>query len=121
MDENSAGPSAGQNTENPTRDAATPEMAELEADIARTREDLADTVDQLTAKLDVKTRVRNRAIEAKDVAALQARSARRQLVDSDGKPRPAALGVAGAVLAVIAAVILVKPWQRAAGRRSRRR
>ena len=60
-------------------------MAELEADIARTREDLADTVDQLTAKLDVKTRIRNRAAEAKDAATVQVRAARQQLVDVDGK------------------------------------
>jgi hypothetical protein len=121
MDENTAGPSAGPETENPSAVTATPEMAELEADIARTREDLADTVDQLTAKLDVKTRIRSRAIEAKDVATLQARSARQQLVDVDGRPKPAALGVASGVLAAIAAVVLVKLWQRPARRRGRRR
>jgi hypothetical protein len=121
MDENTAGPSAGQSTENLTGVPETPEMAELEADIARTREELADTVDQLTAKLDVKTRFRNSALEAKDVATLQAQSARQQLLDSNGHPRPAALGVAGGVLAAIAAVILVKLWQRPPRRSSRRR
>ena len=121
MDENTAGPSAGPDTENPTAVTATPEMAELEADIARTREDLADTVDQLTAKLDVKARVRSRDIEAKNVAALQARAALQQLVDSDGRPRPGAIGVAGGVLAAVAAVVLVKLWQRPARRRGRRR
>ena len=104
-----------QNTENPTGARAAPDIAELEADIARTREDLADTVDRLTAKLDAKTRIRNRAIEAKDTANLQARSARHRLVDSDGKASPVALDVAGGVLAAIAAVILVKLWRRRAG------
>jgi uncharacterized protein DUF3618 len=126
MNENTAGPLAGQHTDLPSEAAATPEMAELEAEIARTREDLTDTVDQLTAKLDVKTRIRDRAIEAKDVATVQVRSARQRLVGVDGRLRPAALGVGG-VLAAIAAVVLVKLWQRPAkrpssrSRRSRRR
>jgi hypothetical protein len=121
MNENTAGPSAGSNTENAAEATAAPELAELEADIARTREDLADTVDQLTAKLDVKTRVRNRAAEAKDAATVQVRSARRHLIDLDGKPRPTALGAGGGVLAAIVAVILVKLWQRPPRRPSRRR
>jgi hypothetical protein len=120
MNEKTAGPSAGPNTENAAEATATPEMAELEADIARTREDLADTVDQLTAKLDVKTRIRNRATEAKDAATAQVQAARRQLVDVDGKPRPTTLGVGGGVLAAIAAVVLVKLWQRPAKRSIRR-
>ena len=75
-------------------------MAELEADIARTREELAHTVDQLTAKLDVKTRVRNRATETKDVAAVR-RSPRAEHLARrvDGKPTPAALSIGGGVLA----------------------
>jgi hypothetical protein len=126
MNENTAGPLAGHHTEIPSETAATPEMADLEAEIARTREDLASTVDQLTAKLDVKTRIRARAIEAKDVATVRVRSARQRLVGVDGRLRPAALGVGG-VLAAIAAVVLVKLWQRPAkrpssrSRRSRRR
>jgi hypothetical protein len=115
---------AGEGSQGPADTVATPEMAELEADIARTRQELADTVDQLTAKLDVKTRVRNRAIEAKDAATVQVQSARQRLVDTDGKPRPAAFGIGGGVVAAIAAVVLVKLWQRPARprrRRSRRR
>jgi|1186.fasta_scaffold00412_7 hypothetical protein len=120
MDENTAGPAADRNAENVAGPAATPEMAELEADIARTRAELAATVDQLTAKLDVKTRVRHRVTEAKDAATVQVQSARRRLVGSDGKPRPSVLGVGGGVLAAVAAVVLVKLWQRPARRRRRR-
>jgi hypothetical protein len=120
MNENTAGPSAGPNTDNAAEATATPEMAELEADIARTREDLADTVDQLTAKLDVKTRIRNRAAEAKDAATMQVQAARQRLVDVDGKPLPTTLGVGGGVLAAIVAVVLVKLWQRSARRPVRR-
>jgi hypothetical protein len=121
MNENSAGLSAEMKTEAPDDATGTPEMAELEADIARTREELADTVDQLTAKFDVKTRMRNRAIEAKDAATVQLQSARQQLIGVDGKPRPRAVGIGGGVLAAVAAVLLVKLWQRPRGRTSRRR
>ena len=96
-------------------------MAELEADIARTREDLADTVDQLTAKLHVKTRVRNRMAQAKDAATMRVQVARQQLVDVDGKPKPTTLGVGGGLLAAAAAVVLVKLWRRPARRPLRRR
>lgn len=112
MNEKTAESSADPNTEAPTDAMVTPEMAELEADIVRTREDLADTVDQLTAKLDVKSRIRGRAAETKDAAAVQLHSARRQLVDDDGRPRPAALRVGGGVLAAVVAVLLVKLWYR---------
>jgi len=123
MNENNADPNApaGESSPSPADTDGTPEMAELEADIARTRQELADTVDQLTAKLDVKTRVRNRAVEAKDAASVQVQSARQRLVDTDGKPRPAAFGIGGGVFAAIAAVVLVKLWQRPARRPRRRR
>ena len=120
MNENTAGSSASESIEIPDRVTATPETPELEADIARTREDLADTVDQLTAKLDVKTRIRNRAAEAKDAATMHVQAARKQLVDVDGKTRPTTLGVGGGVVAAIAAVVLVKLWQRPAKRPIRR-
>jgi hypothetical protein len=112
---------AGSNTENAAEATATPEVAELEADIARTREELADTVDQLTAKLDVKTRIRNRAAEAKDAATMKVQEARQQLVDVDGKAKPATLGVGGGVIAAIAAVVLVRLWRRPSRRRGWRR
>jgi len=38
----------------------TTRTSEIEADIARTREDLADTVDELAARLNVKKRVQDR-------------------------------------------------------------
>ena len=56
----------------------------------------------------MKTRVRNRVTEVKDAATVQVQSARQHLVGVDGKPRPAALGVGGGVLAAIAAVVLVR-------------
>ena len=68
----------------------TPEVAALQADIERTRAQLAATVDQLAAKLDVKARLR---------------------------PTPAALGVAGAVVGV---TVLLVWWRRRSSGRGRR-
>ncbi len=71
---------------------STPE--EIEADIARQRERLADTVNDLQAKLDVKTRTKEKAAELKGRA-----------TTPDGRPTPQAVG--GAALAVLAVVGLV--------------
>ena len=53
----------------------TPEQ--IEADIARQREQLADTVNQLQAKVDVKARAQDKAAELKERA-----------TTASGKPRP---------------------------------
>ncbi|ABL80456.1 MULTISPECIES: DUF3618 domain-containing protein [unclassified Nocardioides] len=70
----------------------------LEADIARQREDLATTVDQLHAKLDVKARAQDKAHELKDRA-----------TTADGRPRPDL--TAAAVAAVVLAAGLLA-WRR---------
>jgi hypothetical protein len=67
----------------------TPEQ--IEAEIEAQREQLADTVDQLTAKLDVKSQA-------------QARVA----TTEDGRPRPEVLAAAGSLVAM--AIVLV--WWR---------
>lgn len=77
-----------------------PRVEALQADIERTREALADTVDQLQAKLDVKARASASAHEL-------AGRAKDRVVDPQGNPRPAALGAGGAVLAGVAVVALV--------------
>ncbi len=73
-------------------DPRTPEQ--IEADIAHQREQLADTVDQLAAKLDVKAQARARVHTLQD----------RATTDS-GSPRPEVLAAAGSLLAM--AVVLV--------------
>lgn len=66
----------------------------IRADIERTREELAETVDALHAKLDVKTQAKARLARAKD-----------QATTDTGKPRPELVsGAAGAVL-VLAGLI----------------
>jgi uncharacterized coiled-coil protein SlyX len=71
--------------------------AELEAQIAAQRDQLAETVDQLTHKLDVKARARERAALVADRA-----------TTPDGRPRPEL--VAAVAVAVVLTGILV--WGR---------
>jgi hypothetical protein len=72
--------------------SSTPE--EIEAEIAAQREQLAETVDELAARLDVKTRAGAKVAEIKDRATTE-----------EGKPRPEVLAAAGAVLALAVAAI----------------
>lgn len=72
--------------------------AEIEADIARQREALADTVDQLQAKLDVKARAQARAARLKD-----------QATTASGQPRPELLGAAAAVVLLTVGLLA---WRR---------
>lgn len=99
-----------------------PQVAALQDDIERTREQLAETVDQLQAKLDVKARASASAHDVKERATAGAHDvaekARAQVVDPQGNPRPAALGVAGAVAVGLVAVVVVRLWQRRQARRT---
>jgi hypothetical protein len=74
----------------------TPEQ--MEADIAAQREQLADTVDQLTAKLDVKAHAQATVTDIKH----------RATTDS-GRPAPQLLAAIGAVVVVTAALVW---WRR---------
>ena len=85
--------SADTNGSNPAQD---PDA--IREDIERTRADLADTVDALHAKVDVKHRAEVKAHELKDRA-----------TTSTGKPRPELVG--GVAAAVLLAVGLVW-WRR---------
>ena len=62
----------------------------IREDIERTREELAETVDALHAKLDVKTQAKERVARVKDRA-----------TTDTGRPRPEVVaGVVGAVLLI---------------------
>jgi len=74
---------------------ASPEV--IEAEIARQREQLAATVDELQHRLDVKTQAKEKVAEVKDRA-----------TTDTGKPRPE---LAIAVVAVVAVVGLAI-WRR---------
>ena len=64
---------------------SSPSAEQIEADIARTREELAHTVDELTARLDVKARVQERIRQTS----------------------PASQGVAVAALALLVVAVVV--------------
>ncbi|RYB89969.1 DUF3618 domain-containing protein [Nocardioides oleivorans] len=74
-------------------ESKTPE--ELEAEIALQREQLAGTVDDLAAKLDVKARAQHTISDLKDSATTDA-----------GKPRPEVLAAAGSLLAMAAVLVV---------------
>ena len=74
---------------------STPE--EIQADIERQRDHLAQTVDQLSHKLDVKAQTREKVADARD----------RATTDS-GKPRPEVLGAAAAVVVGLALLVWLK-------------
>ena len=89
-----------------------PGVEEIEAEIARTRDDLAATVDELTARLDVKTRVKESVQHTRDQAAARVRAVRDRATDEDGQPTPTALGIGGAAAAVVIAVVALSIWRR---------
>jgi Protein of unknown function (DUF3618) len=72
--------------------------AVIEADIVRQREELARTVDALSAKLDIKARAEHKAADVWDSA-----------TTDSGRPRPALVLAAGAA---VAAVALLVWWRR---------
>jgi MYXO-CTERM domain-containing protein len=73
----------------------TPEQ--IEADIERQREELAATVTQLHAKLDVKTRVKGKVTELQDRATTRS-----------GRPRPELIAAAVGVVVLLGVVV----WRR---------
>lgn len=78
-----------------------PDIGELRADIEQTREELAQTVDQLTAKLDVKHRVHERITEVQD-----------QMTGPDGRPTTQTWSIAGGAIAVVLTLVALKIWRR---------
>jgi MYXO-CTERM domain-containing protein len=74
---------------------STPE--EIQSDIERQREQLAQTVDQLGHKLDVKSQTKAKVDEV-----------RHRATTDDGKPRPEVLGVAAAVVLGIGLLIWLR-------------
>ncbi|MCW2776050.1 MAG: hypothetical protein JWN91_4376 [Nocardioides sp.] len=89
-----------------------PGIEEIETDIARTREELAATVDELSARLDVKTRVKESVQQTKDQAVDRIRTVRDQATDEDGRPTPTTLGIGGAVAATVVVVLALTLWRR---------
>jgi hypothetical protein len=74
---------------------STPEQ--IQADIERQREQLAQTVDELGHKLDVKAQAREKVADVKERA-----------TTDTGKPRPEVLGAAAAVLVGVGLLIWLR-------------
>jgi hypothetical protein len=69
----------------------------LAADIARQRDQLADTVDALQHKLDVKAQAKHKADEVRDRA-----------TTANGKPRPELVAAGVALAAVVVGLIVLR-------------
>lgn len=91
---------------------------EIEAELEATRHDLAETVDALTAKLDVKTRAQDKASSVKAQAEHQLHAAgekagqvvdrgRDAVTDDEGSVKPAVPAAAAAVVAAAVAGLVV--------------
>ena len=79
-------------------DPTTATTEELEARIEQQREQLADTVDQLTHKLDVKTQAKERVARVADRA-----------TTDEGRPRPELIAAATAAVLLVGVVVW---WRR---------
>lgn len=77
-------------------DTRTPEQIEAEIELQRAQ--LAGTVDELAAKLDVKSQARRKVAGLKDSA-----------TTDSGSPRPEVLGAAGSLVAMAVVLLL---WRR---------
>jgi ElaB/YqjD/DUF883 family membrane-anchored ribosome-binding protein len=85
-------------------DGTTPQSPDaLRADIERTRAELADTVDALTARLDVKSRAQARAEEL-------AHDARTRAEELAHDSRAQAIGVGAAILALATVALML--WRK---------
>jgi len=82
---------------------------QIKAEIDATREQLARTVDELSARLDVPARAKERALRTKDTA-----------VETYRESPPIVIGGALALVAVVVGVMIVRR-KRAASRMSRTR
>jgi chromosome segregation ATPase len=89
-----------------------PEIEEIEAQIAHTREELAGTVDELTARLDVKARAKDRIQQTREQTMARVQTLRASATDDEGRPTPTALGAGGVVAATVAVVLALVLWRR---------
>ncbi len=95
-------------SDQPTKAAST-EPGEVEADIARHREDLGETVDELVDRVNVKARAQHKAEETKQRVSAEVDRSKQRLQSGD----PAQIAAAAApVLVAVAALALYRMRQR---------
>jgi hypothetical protein len=84
----------------------TPE--EIQEDIEQQREQLAQTVDQLGHKLDVKAQSKAKVEDVKAQTQAKLAEAKEFSTTDDGKPRPEVIGAAAAVIVGVAMIIWLR-------------
>jgi Protein of unknown function (DUF3618) len=99
----------------PAKDAS---VEEIEADIAATRERLAESVDALADKVNVKARAQEKAEQTKEQAKEKLGEAKTKGQDLLGQAREASPPVQLALIAVPIAVIVLLIVRAVRGRRS---
>ena len=87
----------------------TDDLDRIQADIEATRQRLSDTVDELSARLDVQARAREKVYRARDTA-----------VESYRENPPLVIGAAVALVGVLVGVIILRR-KRATSKRDRGR
>ena len=85
---------------------STPE--EIQADIERQREHLAQTVDQLGHKLDVKAQTKAKVDDVRVQTMAKVAEVKDLSTTDEGKPRPEVLGAAAAVVVGVALLIWLR-------------
>lgn len=90
-------------------DGGTEDVEQLEHEVARTRAELGDTVEALSAKLDVRTRASRQVEAGRDKAKHAAVRARESVTDQHGRPLPAVwIGAGTALTAAIALAVFLR-------------
>ena len=84
----------------------TPE--EIQADIVRQREQLAETVDELGHKLDFKAHTRAKIDDLKTQSKAKVAAVKDRSTTDEGKPRPGLLGAAVAVVTGLALLLWLR-------------
>lgn len=111
-------PSSGPVGSSPSSDGGGTSAEEIQTHIEETRRELGETVDALSAKLDVKARAREKTQETKQRAVAQVDLAQQRVaevvtgvkdaaIDEHGHPRQAVLVAAGAAALAIVGVLLL--------------
>jgi hypothetical protein len=84
----------------------------LQSDIERTRHDVARTIDQLAAKLEVRTRLRRRLERAKADATRSLQGMREHAADAAARRDTRSVGIAVGVVAILSTTLLLTTLRR---------
>lgn len=92
--------------------APPPTAKQLEAEIERTREQLGETVQELAARADVKSRAQAKAAQVRSNAAARAKTVRGQAAGTAGVAREHWIPLAGAAGVLALGALVLSLWKR---------